>query len=125
MAARPVRRFQDLDTWVAAMDLTVSAYEIAELLPDAERFELSAQIRRAAVSIPANVAEGHASGTDGLCVRHLRIALGSLGELKTLFELARRLAFVSATQLTDQDELVARVGQLLHGLLRSIRRSRA
>ena len=65
------------------MDLAVIAYETSKRLPPAERFELTAQIRRAAVSIPANVAEGQGCGREGRYLYHVRIALGSLAELAT------------------------------------------
>ena len=72
----PIRSFRDLDAWNVAMALAVNCYRVAKRLPAEERFELSAQIRRAAVSVPSNVAEGHASGSDGLFSRHVRISLG-------------------------------------------------
>jgi four helix bundle protein len=77
------------------------------------------------VSIPANVAEGHAGGSAGRCIYHLRIALGSLGELQTELEIARRLAFLSDADLRGAFELSARVGQLLHGLLRAKKAQRS
>lgn len=124
MEKAPVRRFQDLDTWNAAMDLAVTAYSVAVRMPSSERFELSAQIRRAAASVPSNVAEGHATGKDGIFLHHLRISMGSVGELDTLFELGLRLAFVSESDLTAAKEQLARTGQLLHGLIRSVQRKR-
>ena len=86
-----------------------------------ERFELSAQIRRAAVSVPSNVAEGHAVGRSLRFLYHVRIALGSLGELETDFEIARRLGMLSSEDLVELNEHIARSGQLLHGLARSLR----
>ena len=94
MADKQILSFRDLDTWKRAMDLAVVSYGLAGRLPSTERFELSSQIRRAAVSIPANIAEGHAGGSVGRCIHHLRIALGSLGELQTDFEIALRLRFL-------------------------------
>ena len=72
--------FRDLDAWKAAMDLVMAAYDVAHQLPTTERFELAAQIRRAAVSIPSNIAEGQATGPGGRYRHHVRIALGSLAE---------------------------------------------
>lgn len=103
------------------MELAVGCYGAAKKLPPSERFELSAQIRRAATSVPANIAEGHATGRDGLCMRHLRIALGSVGELDTHFELAARLGLLTAADVKTVQEQAARTAQLLHGLLRSVR----
>ena len=70
------------------MDVAVAVYTGGRRLPVEERFGLSAQVRRAATSVPSNIAEGHSSGTDGVLIRHLRIALGSVGELETQMALA-------------------------------------
>ena len=77
-----------------------------------ERFELSAQIRRAAVSVPSNVAEGQAIGKSLRFLYHVRIALGSLGELETDFEIARRLGMLSSEDLAELNEHIVRSGQL-------------
>jgi four helix bundle protein len=121
MAVTTICSFRDLDTWHVAMELAVACYGAAKKLPPSERFELSAQIRRAATSGPANIAEGHATGRDGLCMRHLRIALGSVGELDTHFELAARLGLLTAADVKTVQAQAARSAQLLHGLLRSVR----
>jgi four helix bundle protein len=110
--------FRDLDAWKAAMDLVVAAYDIAALLPLNERFELSAQIRRAAVSVPSNIAEGQASGPGARYRHHVRIAIGSLAELETQLDIARRLNLISVDAHRAIGEQVARTGKLLHGLAR-------
>jgi four helix bundle protein len=119
MGSASVVSFRDLDAWNIAMDLSVMAYELVKLLPSTEKFELSSQIRRASVSIPSNVAEGHASGTPGRCIHHLRISLGSLGELETDLELGKRLGFFTVDQLKQANRQIERTGRLLHGLLRA------
>jgi four helix bundle protein len=78
--------------------------------------------RRAAVSVPSNVAEGQASGLGRRYLNHVRIALGSLAELETQAEIARRLGFLSASDLSGTENELTRARQLLHGLSRSIRR---
>jgi four helix bundle protein len=123
--AADIRSYKDLDVWKVSMELAVLAYAVVIRLPASERFELSAQIRRAAISIPSNVAEGQASGRPGRFLFHLRIAVGSLAELETDLELARRLGMLSIADLADVTELMARTGQLLHGLVRSLRRNLA
>jgi four helix bundle protein len=120
-----IQNFRDLDAWKVAMDLSVLAYALCKRLPASQRFELSAQIRRSAVSIPANVAEGQSYGKTGRYVAHVRIAQGSLGELETHFELARRFGFLSEAELIPAERLLTRTGQLLHGLRRSLSRKRA
>ena len=116
-----IRSFKDLDAWKVSIELALISYELAKRLPLTERFELSAQIRRAAVSVPSNVAEGQAVGKSRRFLYHVRIALGSLGELETDFEIARRLGMLSSEDLAELTEHIARSGQLLHGLARSLR----
>jgi four helix bundle protein len=116
-----IRSFKDLDAWKVGIELVLISYELAKRLPLTERFELSAQIRRAAVSVPSNVAEGQAVGKSLRFLYHVRIALGSLGELETDFEVARRLGMLSSDDLAELNAHIARSGQLLHGLARSLR----
>ena len=125
MSDQEIRSYRDLDAWNVAMDLAVEAYELATRLPSVERYGLSSQIRRAATSVPANVAEGHASGRNGLFLRHVSIALGSLGELDTHFEIGRRLRLLPESEVATLHEHVARTRQLLHGLRRGLRRKLA
>jgi len=120
----PIRSFRDLDAWDAAMALAVNCYRLAKSLPLEERFELSAQMRRAAVSVPSNIAEGHAAGTDGLFARHVRISLGSLGELGTQLEVAVRAGLLRRADVADVSRQLVRTTQLVHGLARSIRMRR-
>jgi four helix bundle protein len=104
------------------MDLVVSTYALTAKLPPDERFGLSAQMRRAAISIPSNVAEGHAFRTTPRAYRrYVRIALGSFAELETHVELAMRLQLATEESLKAMREKLKRTGQLLHGLLRSLR----
>jgi four helix bundle protein len=122
MADQVVQTFRDLHAWQAAMDLTLRAYDLAKRFPPTERFELSSQVRRSAVSIPSNVAEGHSYGKEGRYLNHLRIAQGSLGELETQLEVAKRLCFITPQEYADAEGLFRRTGQLLYGLARSVRR---
>jgi four helix bundle protein len=118
-----VRMFRDLEVWQAAMALAVAANEFADLLPSKQKFELASQMRRAATSVPSNIAEGHAYRSDAVFLRHVRIALGSLAELETQLEVAVRLNYVErdAEQALRSD--IDRTGQLLHGLRRTLRAS--
>src|SRR3954447_17293151 len=92
----PIRSFRDLRAWNAAMELVLTTYKLAAKLPPAERFALGAQLRRSAVSIPSNIAEGHAGGPRRRYLHHVRIAMGSLAELDTQLEIARRLQFLTS-----------------------------
>jgi four helix bundle protein len=119
MGNSEIHSYRDLDAWRVSMDLSVLVYRAVKGLPDTERFELSSQMRRAGVSVPSNVAEGQACGEDGRYIHHLRIALGSLGELSTHVEIVRRLGLLPETLLPEIEEQLGRTGQVLHGLLRS------
>ena len=121
MGQNKIKSFRDLEVWNAGMELMTTAYLLAAELPDSERFALSAQVRRSAVSIPSNVAEGHARR--GRAYRnHVLIALGSTAELETQLEAAVRLEFLTSAEVQAALDLIARVGQMLHGLERSLLR---
>lgn len=87
--------FRDLDTWRVAMDLVERCYRITRTFPREELYGLTAQMRRAAVSIPSNVAEGYCRKSTAAYANHVAIALGSHGELETCIEIAKRLDFLS------------------------------
>ena len=119
MAGEVILNYRDLDAWQVAMDLSVVTYRVAALLPRSELFGLAAQMKRAGVSVPSNIAEGHAYGTPARAVYHFRIALGSVGELDTQFELAIRLAFVTDADVAEAQAKLVRTRQLLYGMLRA------
>jgi four helix bundle protein len=114
--------YRDLDAWKSGMDLLLSVYRVASQLPPTERFELAGQMRRAAVSVPSNIAEGQATGPGGRYRHHVRIALGSLAELDTHVEAIRRLGYVAEEALGDLTNRLAHTGRIIHGLHRSLRR---
>ena len=120
--ARSVRTFRDLDAWRMGLENVVAVYRIARLLPADERFVLSAQMRRAAISIPANIAEGHARRSGRAYLNHLNIALGSQAELETEIEVARRLDFIDAISFDEMDRMAGRLRPLLHALRIAIAR---
>lgn len=109
---------KDLDVWKRAMGLARGVYDETRQFPASEMYGLTSQLRRAAVSVPSNIAEGAARGTDGEFVRFLRIALGSLAEIETQVLLSAQLGFMlSNAQLLDDTEGVRR---LLLGLIRHL-----
>ncbi len=115
-----LKTYRDLDAWNVGMRVVELTYLVARLLPSEERYELSAQMRKAAVSIPSNVAEGFArGGTARVCAHFVRIALGSNAELETQLEIARRLEFVSAEAARPLQDALDRERQILHGLRRN------
>ena len=114
-----IRTFRDLDVWRKGMDLTVRVYKSTDRFPKSEIFGLTSQLRRAAVSIPSNIAEGKAVGGKGYR-RHLKIAMGSEAELQTQVELAERLNFLNREEANDLLEHAAEVGRMLAGLFRAL-----
>ena len=116
--------YRDLIVWRKAMDLVRQVYILTRPFPREENYGLVSQLRRAAVSVPANVAEGHARGTTGEYRQFLGIARGSLAELETLLELSRDLGY---TRDTDVEPLLAACGEvnrLLNGLLKALSSSK-
>jgi four helix bundle protein len=114
-----VKSFRDLQVWQKAMDLADAVYTTSADFPRVEMFGLTSQVRRAAVSIPSNIAEGRAIG-GGRYLSHLRIAIGSEAEVQTQIELAVRRAYISADRARVLLEDAAEVGRMLHGLLSSL-----
>lgn len=111
--------YQDLIVWQRAMDLAEQIYGETAKFPDQERYGLTAQVRRAAVSIPSNIAEGNARNSDRDFGRFLEIALGSLAEAETQIILAGRLKYLASASCTKLLEQAAEVGRLLAGLYRA------
>ena len=114
-----IRSFRDLIVWQKAMDLAVRVYKASEKLPRSEIFGLTSQLRRSAVSIPSNIAEGKAVGGQSY-PRHIKIALGSEAELQTQIELANRLGMLSDQEASEALEDTAEVGRMLTALLNSL-----
>ena len=111
--------YRELIAWQKAMDLADLTYALTEGFPPQERFGLSYQMRKAAVSIPSNIAEGHRRRRPGY-IHHVEIALGSHGELHTQSILAYRRRFIGDADRVKLESMLAQVGRLIHGLLRSL-----
>jgi four helix bundle protein len=116
MAAK-VTSFHDLKVWQKAMDLVPETYRVTAKLPRSEMFSLGDQMRRAAVSIPANIAEGHGRQHTKEFLQHLAIARGSLAELHTLLLVAQRLKFLGADDIRVGETAIQTVRMLLYGLI--------
>jgi four helix bundle protein len=104
------------------MDLVVSCYAVSNGLPPSETYGLKSQIRRAAVSIPANIAEGHGRDHLGDYLRHLSVANGSLKELETHLLITVRLEYLSRDHVEAILRSASEVGRMLSGLSRNLRR---
>jgi four helix bundle protein len=114
--------FRDLIAWKKAMDLVVEVYTVSGHWPSAEVYGLTSQVRRAAVSVPSNIAEGQGRATRGEFVHHLGIAYGSLMEVQTQLAIATRLGFMPPEAAQTAAQLSAEVAKLLNGLVNSLTR---
>lgn len=116
-----IKSHRDLHVWQRAMDLAVNAYSFSKTFPASETYGMMSQIRRAAVSIPANIAEGYGRNSTGAYVNFLQIAQGSLKELETHIELAER---VGLSDKQDADVILQscdELGRMLASLVRSLK----
>ena len=122
MPPTSIRSYRDLRVWQTAMDLVEASYHASGEFPAAERYGLVSQMRRAAVSVASNIAEGHSRST-GDYIRHLLISTGSLTELETQVELSLRLGFMTIAQARPLLHRCADIGRMLWSL-RSRREAR-
>ena len=113
--------YQDLLVWQRALVLSESTYRVTTRLPDHERYGLSSQMRRAAVAIPANIAEGQGRNTCRAFLNHLSIARGSLHELETHVILASKLQYIANEEKQLLLTQTGEVGRLLNGLMNALR----
>jgi len=104
------------------MELVQEIYRLTKTFPKREWYGVTAQMRRAAISIPANIAEGRGRFTSGEFVRFLRIAMGSLRELETYSELSLRLQYATIDQIQVLTSRTDEVGSMLAGLMKSLQR---
>jgi four helix bundle protein len=119
-----MRPHEKLEVWQRAIDLVVRIYKMTDSFPKEEKFGLSSQIRRAAVSIPANIAEGAARHSSKEFCYFLSNAQGSVSELATEMIIARRLGYVGeSVYAADNDELTS-IGRMIFGLTRSVKQRR-
>ncbi|MFT4114595.1 four helix bundle protein [Silvibacterium sp.] len=116
-----VKQFRDLVVWQRAMELAREIYRLTRSFPKEEIFGLTSQMKRAAVSIPSNIAEGQGRSTDRAFAVFLGHARGPLFELETQTELAESLGFLSKEDGMHVLSLCKEVGRMLHGLLNSMK----
>ena len=113
--------YRSLIVWQKAMDLVDGVDDISDAWPPKEQFRMTAQIQRAVVSIPANIAEGHGRTGPNEFAHHLSIAHGSLCETETLITAARRRRYIDQATEDRLLDASAEIGRLLNGLMRSLR----
>jgi len=116
-----VRSYRDLVVWQLAMQLTKDVYQATETLPKSELYGLTSQLRRSAVSIPSNIAEGHARESSKEYLHHVSMAMGSLAELETQLTLTSELNYLSQQSVTNLLASADDLGRRLRGLQKSMR----
>ena len=117
----PVRSYRDLIVWQKAIELVTEVYRATKNLPHAERFGLTSQLRRAAVSVPSNVAEGQGRQSTGEFKQFLGHARGSLLEVETQIFIAGNLGYLSQEQCKRLHQRTEELGRILNGLLSSLK----
>jgi four helix bundle protein len=110
---------KDLNVWKKSMNLVVLTYKITSQFPKEELFGLASQMRRAAVSIPSNIAEGHGRNSEKDLVRFLYFALGSASELETQILISQNLGFITDDAFSQISELNTEVIKMMGSLIRS------
>ncbi len=118
-----VNSYKDLIVWQKSMDLVVALYELTENFPKEEIYGLTSQMRRAAISIPSNIAEGRSRSGKKEFTQFLRIAYGSGAELETQIEIAKRLKKTKNLDYSTVDSLLNEVMRMLNRMTSSLKNS--
>ena len=113
------KSFRELIVWERAMQLAVYAYRLTLLLPREEKFAIGDQMRRSAVSIPSNIAEGNARGPKEM-VHFLQYAQGSRVELETQVEICYRVGYITEAHLRQHIELSTEVGRMISSMIKTL-----
>ncbi len=116
-----MHRFKDLEVWKVSIEMVEEVYDITSCFPKHEMFGIVNQIRRSAVSIPSNIAEGAGKRTNKDFKKYIAIASGSCNELETQLIISRNLEYMSAVEFTGVEEKLSRIQNMLFGLQRSLR----
>jgi four helix bundle protein len=116
-----MRTHKDLDVWKIAIELSKHVYEMTKGFPKAELFGLTSQMRRAAVSVASNIAEGAARNGNKEYIQFLYIAAGSASELDTQIEVARSVGIGAKDTLDAAQRSTEKVAQMLQGLIRALK----
>ena len=124
MSDGEIRSYRDLKVWQQAMDLAEACYRLTRGFPKDELYGMGSQIRRAAASVPANIAEGHGRNSRGEYIRFLRVAQGSLKELETHVLLAQRIRLIEAKTVEPILDLSEVLGKMLRALIRALEAGR-
>ena len=115
-----IQSHEDLIVWQKSVDLCIEIYKITDTFPQREMYGISSQMRRAAISVPSNIAEGRRRGTSRDFVQFLRIAHGSLAELETQLIISKKLAFCDDVSTGRLRALATEVGKMLHAMIKKL-----
>ncbi len=119
-----INSYQDLKVWKKAMELVTDIYKVTRTFPNEELYGLTNQLRRAAVSVPANIAEGWGRGTTKGYIQFLRIARGSLLEVETPMTISHNLGYVNAQDLQEQIlQKIIEISKMMNALINSLKHS--
>jgi four helix bundle protein len=118
-----IKSYRDLEVWRRSKAFVVEIYRVTREFPRHERFGLSDQMQRAAVSIPSNIAEGHIKGSDKAFAFHLNVALGSAAELDTQLEIALEVGYLQSEKYRALAAELQEIMKMLRGLLKVVSRS--
>jgi four helix bundle protein len=116
-----ITSYRDLRVWQLGMDIVEDVYRATHAFPRAELFALASQMQRAAVSVPANIAEGHTRGYTGEYAHHVAVSMGSLAELVTHIEIARRLGYLGSAEASELSDKADALGRQLNSLRAALR----
>ena len=116
-----INSYKDLIVWQKSMDLVVEVYKLTELFPKSELYGILSQMRRAAVSIPSNIAEGRKRSTRKDFRQFLVVAYSSASELETQLEISKRLNFIKNEEYIKSDSLLLEVIKMLNKIISSLR----
>src|SRR4051812_33785263 len=116
-----ISSYQDLRVWREGIKISLAVYKLTNGFPDSERYGLVSQMRRCAISIPSNIAEGHARLSTREYVRHLSISLGSLAELETQMHISKELGYARSELISDLLDDADQLGKQIRSLTKSLR----
>ena len=119
-----ISSYKDLKVWNVAVELCVETYGLTKKFPDEEKYNLISQIRRSAVSIPSNIAEGRYRGSKKDFLQFLRIAYSSGAELETQIEISKKIGFLDEKEYDKVDDLLLQVMKMLNVIIRKMQSSK-
>jgi four helix bundle protein len=120
-----IETYRDLRVWQQSLELAETIYNATAAWPKSELYGLTGQTRRAAISIPSNIAEGYGRESTGSYIQFLKTARGSLCELETQVEIARRIKLIDDKQSASINQEIVVISKMLSGLIRSVGASAA